>query len=242
MKTAKKSKAPLKGIVFDSDNRLLRYLRQGFIEWKNEIQLTLGSDASSIIDEMDIMKPSFLVISWEDIAPEMREDILRKCHSMPNDPKVIALLDENADPDVKPSAWGVSKVIYKPFSAALLRSSLHSLLAGVGNGKRIEGHLKNFSLSSLLQVLHMEKKTCRLELSSGKQRATVWLNNGNVIEAKIDDKKSFEAAMEILIMDIVDVDILPEKKSALKASIKRTLPALLLEAAHRKDHSDAENS
>ncbi|MDW7773701.1 MAG: DUF4388 domain-containing protein [Desulfobulbaceae bacterium] len=66
--------------------------------------------------------------------------------------------------------------------------------------KGVQGseHIGGISLSSFLQMLEQEKKSCTLIVSSGEQQGSFYFDNGKLIDAQFGSKSGREAVYAIL--------------------------------------------
>jgi predicted regulator of Ras-like GTPase activity (Roadblock/LC7/MglB family) len=62
----------------------------------------------------------------------------------------------------------------------------------------VRGHVHNLSLSSFLQLIEMERKTCTLTVHSEGRTGTLFLRRGELLDARLDGLCGAEAALEIL--------------------------------------------
>ena len=205
------SKKPYTCLLVDTDTRFLRSVGEQFHQYREDVILKLESNFGNVIESLTVLKPSALVLNWDNSNTELRDIILRECHKVVKDIKVIALLNEETQIDINPAKWGVARTIRKPFPSDMLLRLVTSLFEESEDGQLTEGYLKSFSLSSFLQVLHMEKKTCEIKIESSNSVGTMWLVAGNVVDAELNGKNGFEASIEILMSDTADLTILPVK-------------------------------
>jgi predicted regulator of Ras-like GTPase activity (Roadblock/LC7/MglB family) len=82
-----------------------------------------------------------------------------------------------------------------------------------------KGYLEGVNLFSVLQLLEMERKTCTLRLSLGDRRATLWIRNGEIERAEVDNLTGDSAIMALVDwktpkIDIENVSGLPNEESA----------------------------
>ncbi len=96
------------------------------------------------------------------------------------------------------------------------------------------GRLSGVSLPSVLQVLHMEQRTCRLRVRTGRTIGELFVRSGALINASLKKLEGQEAALEMLAWTDADVvfDRLP---MTIEPVIDSALDFLLIEAARLKD-------
>jgi len=101
----------------------------------------------------------------------------------------------------------------------------------------LEGDLLLMQLSTLLQSIAMDRLTGRLELSSSKEKATVFFNDGVPIHCATRWDKGEPAFLEIGVWTSGEFKFFKGPRTN-TITIKRRLNALLLEAATLRDQSD----
>ncbi len=98
----------------------------------------------------------------------------------------------------------------------------------------LRGNLQSISLTDVAQLLHVNKKTGLLKVTSGKISGTLFVVNGDVIHAETPHSKGEMAAFEILEWDKGDFEFIATKVQA-PSSIRRSVPDLLMESARTSD-------
>lgn len=96
------------------------------------------------------------------------------------------------------------------------------------------GRLSGVSLPSVLQVLHMEQRTCRLRVRTGPHMGELFVRSGTLVHASYKKLGPDAAALEMLAWTDADVvfDRLP---MSTEATIDASLDFLLMESARLKD-------
>ncbi|MFO0687035.1 MAG: response regulator [Sandaracinus sp.] len=91
------------------------------------------------------------------------------------------------------SELGSIECFTKPLDVQALLERVSRVLA---EGAR--GHVRNISLPSFLQLLEMERKTCTLTVESGGRSGFLYLESGELVDARTSELDGNEAAMCIL--------------------------------------------
>ena len=99
--------------------------------------------------------------------------------------------------------------------------------------KKSAGYIKGFSVSSFLQVIELERKSCNLVLRANGKKGCLFIRNGHIINAKTDAWHGEKAAIDILGWKNAQIKLSrPSKK--IKQAIRSSLTRLILAAARRK--------
>ncbi len=98
----------------------------------------------------------------------------------------------------------------------------------------LRGNLQSISITDVAQLLHVNKKTGLLKVTSGKISGTLYVVNGEVIHADTPQTKGEMAAFEILEWEKGEFEFIATKVQA-PNSIRRSVPDLLMESARTSD-------
>lgn len=115
-------------------------------------------------------------------------------------------------------------------------------------GRLISGKLSEISLADLLQLLAATKKSGRLVLSDkkilsveqieGRAKASLYIQNGELIYAQMGDLENELACYELVAMKEGYFGLFPHSDFKFKKKIKMPIEALLLESFRRLDESN----
>lgn len=122
---------------------------------------------------------------------------------------------------------GVVHYIEKPFEINVLREKVSDVFAAD------KGTLRGFTLANFLQAVEVEQKTITLRIRSKRKVGYLHLEDGELIDAEVDDLKGEEAAIDILCWDDPEIEMQGIRKN--KRSIESSLMNILLEASRVKD-------
>jgi DNA-binding response OmpR family regulator len=117
----------------------------------------------------------------------------------------------------------------KPLDVPMLPRIVREKLA-----QRAKGHIEGITLSGLLQILNLERKTCSLRVASRGRLGELFCEAGEIVHAEIDRAKGLDAVHAILNWEEPTIEI-GEPLPVMDRSIEVTLLHLLLESARRKD-------
>jgi len=101
------------------------------------------------------------------------------------------------------------------------------------------GRVRGINLSSFLQMLALENRTCTLKVTSKDQAGYLWLEQGELVAAKSSQTDGKEAALQILAWRnvFIDIDYTPRR---IKHEIAMPLMMLLLESGQMDDELRSE--
>lgn len=105
------------------------------------------------------------------------------------------------------------------------------------------GRVRGINLSSFLQMMELESRTCTLKITSKDKTGYLWLKNGQLIAAKSKNSTGKEAALKIIAWKnvFIDIDYTPQK---VECEISLPLMMLILESGQMDDEkrSSSKNS
>jgi len=105
-----------------------------------------------------------------------------------------------------------------------------------------DGSIRGISVSSFLQMIEMEQKTCALEVhSASKKKGFLYIADGDLIDAAVGELMGEEAAYDIVAWDDVQLFLkeLPAEKKTKR--IEKSTMAVVMEGLNRKDEASAES-
>ena len=105
----------------------------------------------------------------------------------------------------------------------------------------LSGVMNGFTVGSFLQLLELEQKTCCLRVEFQGMRGTVYVRQGVVLDAEVDQLNGEEAAILILSWDNATIRVENNCEGKTK-NIESSLTRLLLDGLKRKDEAAAANA
>jgi|GEM_PF-620618 len=127
---------------------------------------------------------------------------------------------------------GTFQYIEKPIDFTLLVDKILHGLAGSS-----KGFITGVSLSSFLQLLELDKKSCTLTITAGNKKGIMFFRDGVLLDAAYNNLHASEAAFEIVSWKNVGISI-DNRCSITEEKISASLGFILLEGSRRKDESD----
>lgn len=222
-------------LVVDNDQIMLRSLTSllqsqgGFL---NVLSATDGNQALTIMRKMPIR----IVITAIKV-PEIDgfELVARLAREYPAT-KVIVMTSED-----KP----LLRARIKQFPSAVYLDQTHDLsmlTKRVFTELQIDygGQVRGINLSSFLQMMSLETRSCTLKVSSKDQFGFLWLEQGELIAAKNAETSGKEAALQILAWKNVFIDI-DYALRRIPREISMPLMMLILESGQMDDELRSES-
>jgi hypothetical protein len=98
----------------------------------------------------------------------------------------------------------------------------------------LRGNLQSLSLTDVVQLLHINRKTGKLHVINGKHTGTLFVLNGEVIHAETPQTAGESAAFEVLEWDKGEFEFMASQFKV-PTSIHRSIQDLLMESARTAD-------
>ena len=98
--------------------------------------------------------------------------------------------------------------------------------------------MKGISLSSVIQVINLERQSCDIEAQADGQSGQLHFRGGTLVDAMADGLAGEDAAYEIFAWDDPEFEVTTED-SPRDRTIEADLTQMLLEAARRRDEENA---
>jgi CheY-like chemotaxis protein len=124
---------------------------------------------------------------------------------------------------------GAFQYIEKPVDFELL---LQKIKDGLAAGAK--GQVSGVSLSSFLQLLELDRKTCTIMARAGKRVGLLFFKNGSLINAYAEPLTGLDAAFEIISWDQAEIEIHNFCRNR-KQTIDAPLGFILIEGARLSD-------
>jgi CheY-like chemotaxis protein len=140
-------------------------------------------------------------------------------------------------PDVEErlKGFGTLRFLNKPLDFSAAGGVICDSLKRDSNG----GFVKGISISSFLQLIDMEQKSCLVEIQGeGKeQKGFFYFDNGSLFDATYGELTGKEAALELISWDKAKITFHDLPKSKVSKRIDEGLMGLIMEAMRLKDES-----
>ncbi|MEK6201157.1 MAG: response regulator [Desulfobulbaceae bacterium] len=220
-------------LIVDDDESFLLSLIDGFKSYEDQFGIMTannGEEAVAILNEQDI----HLVLT--DLKMPKMDGFELVAHLSSHHTAIpVIVMTAFGTPEMEENLKeiGAFQYIEKPIDFNILVEKILKGLEG-----RSKGFLTGVSLSSFLQLLELDKKTCTLTVRSGRHQGTMYFKNGNLLDADTDDLSGADAAYEIVSWKNVEI-VLTNSCNITEAKISESLGFILLEGSRREDERNS---
>lgn len=221
-------------LLVDDDHEMLLALKEGFRKYRDSFAIELASDGLKALENL---KKSVISLVVTDLKMPRMDGFELLAHIMEHYPDIpVIIITGYSTPEMEYLAreGGAVGYIAKPFLIENLARQIMTTLRKESEG----GTLHNVSSGMFLQLVEMEQKTCTIRLEdkfSGK-KGILFFQEGQLLDARVNDLQGEDAAYEVFSWDQVNLSI--QNGCALKDKrITSEMQHLILEAARRKDEN-----
>ena len=225
-------------LLVDDDHEMLIALKEGFQKYKDSFTILLASDGLKAVESL---KKNTISLVVTDLKMPGMDGFELLAHIMEHYPDIpVIIITGYSTPEMERLAreGGAVGYIAKPFLIENLARQIMATLRKESEG----GTLHNVSSGMFLQLVEMEQKTCtiRLEDKFSNKKGILFFQEGELLDARVNDLQGENAAYEIFAWDQVNLSI--QNGCALKEKrIHSEMQHLILEAARRKDEDIVED-
>jgi hypothetical protein len=141
--------------------------------------------------------------------------------------------DDFAADNVLDTATPIASLIAEPDAPQT------GMLSGTsGLTKRVTSYLNGLSLAAILQMLHMERKTCVVDVSAHGWLGALTLINGELVDARVGEITGEQAAYTILNWQSPQV-MISDGVETVQPSVTRPITQVIMDAARLIDETAA---
>lgn len=225
-----------KVLVVDDDKSFLQSLIDGFKSYEDKFAIITAEDG---IQATEILQKEEISLVLTDLKMPRMDGfaLVAYLSSSYNDIPVI-VMTAFGTPEMEDNLreMGTFQYIEKPIDFAVLVEKILKGLAGPS-----QGYITGVSLSSFLQLLELDKKSCTLTINAGNKSGSMYFRDGVLLDSTHANISGSEAAYEIVSWKNVEISI-DNKCSVTEGVITESLGFILLEGSRRKDENDAASS
>jgi DNA-binding response OmpR family regulator len=225
-------------LVVDDDREMLIALEEGFQIYKDSFSILLASDGLKAAESLKKNSISLVVTDLKMPGMDGFELLAHIMEYYPDIPVIIITGYSTPEMENLAREGGAVSYIAKPFLIEKLAHQIMATLRKESEG----GTLHNVSSGMFLQLVEMEQKTCtiRLEDKVSNKKGILFFQEGELLDARVNELQGENAAYEIFSWDQVNLSI--QNRCALKEKrIFSEIQHLILETARRKDEEVVED-
>jgi len=223
----------MRSVLIVDDDSVTRGLLSRVLKPHSEVFQVLtapdGKEALKIIQNQNI---DIVITDLQMPVMDGFELLARLSEHHPEIPVFIMTAFGDIEVKNKLESFGSTKYFEKPLNIDIITECIFEEL-----NSGAEGKLKGISLSSFLQLIEMEKKTCTLTITSKDKSGKLYFHKGDLMTATADNLVNDEATCELLCWDGIVIEIENTCKKMQK-EIRQPLMTILMEGLRIKDERE----
>jgi DNA-binding response OmpR family regulator len=221
-------------LIVDDDREMLLALKDGLSKYKETFSVLIAEDGTVAVK---ILKEKTVSLVVTDLKMPQMDGFALLTHIMENYPDIpVIIITGYSTPDMERLAreGGAVGYIAKPFMLEDLARDIMATLRKESEG----GTLHSVSSGIFLQLMEMEQKTCtiRLEDKSTGKKGVLFFQDGELLDARVNNLQGKPAAYKIFSWEQVNISI-QNVCPKMENKIESELQPLILEVARLKDEN-----
>ena len=228
----------MRNVLIVDDDSVTRGLLSKVLKPHSEaFQVLTAPDGREALKIIQTQKINLVITDLQMPVMDGFELLARISEYHPEVPVFIMTAFGDSEVKSRLETFGSTKYFEKPLNIDIITECIYEEL-----NSGAEGTLKGISLSSFLQLIEMEKKTCTLTITSKDKSGNLYFYKGDLMTAMTGDLKNDAATYELLCWDgvVIEIENTCKKK---KKEIKPPLMTILMEGLKIRDereHKDKE--
>lgn len=218
-----------KVLIVDDDESFLHSLIEGFKAYEDSFTITTAGDGLEAVAALKEHEISLLITDLNMPRMDGFELVAHLSNNFPEIPVIVMTAFGTPEMEENLRDIGNFQYIEKPIDFSVL---VKKVITGLDGASR--GYITGVSLSSFLQLLELDKKSCTLSIHAGTKKGTLYFRDGNLLDATTKDLQGRDAAFAIVGWKNVEIGI-ENNCSPTQEKIKESLGFILLEGCRRKD-------
>jgi DNA-binding response OmpR family regulator len=221
-------------LIVDDDQEMLVALENGFKKYRDTFTVETAVDGKKATN---VLKNGTVSLVVTDLKMPGLDGFGLLQHIMQHYPHIpVIVITGYSTPTMEKLArnGGAVGYIAKPFMLDSLAKKIMLTLRKETEG----GTLHSVSSGIFLQLMEMEQKTCTIRIEAGEsgKKGVLFFDNGDLLDARVNDLQAKEAALEIFSWNEVSISI-QNVCPPIDNRIQCELQALMLEASRLKDEA-----
>ena len=230
-------RAMKKVLLVDDDSAFLESLKDGLEQYDDGIGYLVAADGEEALRVLEKERVVTLVTDLKMPRLDGYGLITRVLEQKPEIPCIVMTAHGSNELERTFDAYSI-EYVEKPIDI----DHLHRMIVKTVRHWGEQGQLRGANLPSFVQMVELERKSCRVEVcrSFGGERGVLCFTEGRLLDAELGHLPPKEAALEILGWQEVYLRI-GTQRSRCRPRISTPLMELMLEAARLADEKKRDN-
>jgi CheY-like chemotaxis protein len=219
-------------LVVDDEELFLKTVADGFRKYANRIDLLTARNGREALVALGSRPIDLVVTDLKMPEVDGFELLATMSRAYPDIPVLVMTAFGTPEIEKRLQGQGLAAYLEKPLAFKVLADRVLSTLSSRASGK-----VRGITLTSFLQILHFDGKTCELRVLSGEREGILIFVGGALVGAATGSLSGDEAALEIVCWEDAQIEIHPPRQPAPR-TVVQNLTEILMEGIRRKDERE----
>jgi len=223
-------------LIVDDEETLILIIETRFEDYKDQFRVLTASNGKEAIRILESKVVDFVVTDLNMPILDGIELLAYMSAKFPTIPAIAMTAFSTPETEEKLKKMGTLRILDKPINLDMLA---HTVLKGLANTHQ-GGNLTCISVSNFIQLIHMEEKTCVVEVhNEEKKRGFLYFNRGELYDATLDNLVGEKACYEMVAWDNAQLYLKDHPGKTARKRINQGVMSLVLEGLRLKDEAAA---
>ncbi len=189
-------------LVTDDEKSFLTSLKEGLGGDGGPYRILTAENGEQAVEQMESEDINLLITDLRMPIMDGFELLAWMSTNRPGVPVIVMTAFGDSELELKLEQYNTLRFLEKPINFSVLREVVKRALAD-----NTISNIHGVTLSAFLQLMSLEKKSCTLIIRSDGRTASLYLKNGDLINAVYGDTAGMDAAIEILGWDNAEIEM-----------------------------------
>lgn len=216
-------------VIVDDENNFLLSLKDGLSEFSDTFSILSANNGQEALDLLAAEDVNLVITDIKMPVMDGFELLAQMSKDYSDIPVIVMTAFGSSEIEDRLDSMGAFQYVEKPIDFDVLIDKVNEGLTAAE-----KGHIVGVSLSSFMQLLSLDKKTCTLRIKSGDHIGTIFFSAGEILHAFTESLQGQDAALEITSWDPVEIELQNLCRQRERV-ITAPLGYILIESARMKD-------
>jgi len=218
-------------LIVDDETSFIMSLSDGLRAYSDSFNVFTSENGKEAEELLKTISISLVVTDLKMPVMDGFELLAFVASNYPKIPVIVMTAFGTPDIEERVHMLGAVQYIEKPIDFKELAAKIIEALNAASRG-----FISGITLPSFLQLIEMERKTCKLSVRSHGEEGALYFKNGELLDAETGTLRGEGAACKIICWDDAEIEIDVHKKRS--KSIGSTLSHILMESFRIKDEKN----
>ncbi|MBN2428254.1 MAG: response regulator [Deltaproteobacteria bacterium] len=220
-------------LIVDDERPFLESLQDGIATYSDQLNVICANNGQ---EALAVLKKEKIDLLVTDLHMPVMDGFELLAHVSKQDPYLpVIVMTAFGTPEIEEKISNMMAFHYleKPLDFDALTQKIEQALSD-----NSRSFIRGITLPAFLQMVHLEKKSCTLKVSSKDKSGFLFIEKGDLYDAQTSNLQGEKAAMEIMVWEDADIEMDNVCRRSEK-KIEKPLDFVLLEAFRIKDEENA---